>query len=168
MKLFSTKRFGVKLLVVFVCFLCISTAFGAASDVDLTFGAHPSKDINYTGGISNGSMIVQPDGKVLIWGGFRVVNGIAVNRLIRLNTDGSIDGSFNCSECNKFFMSNALLQPDGKIIVAGSMLVGLSFKSKTIRINSDGSLDNSFSLQFSETGQGTNYGTVLFQSSVGR
>jgi uncharacterized delta-60 repeat protein len=162
MKLFSTKRFGVKLLVVFVCFLCISTAFGAASDVDLTFGAHPSKDINYTGGIPNGSMIVQPDGKVLIWGGFRVVNGVAVNRLIRLNTDGSIDPSFNCSECSKISMSNALLQPDGKIIVAGARLVGSFSKSKTIRVNSDGSLDNSFSVQFSETLEAVNYGTVLF------
>ncbi len=162
MKLFSAKRFGVKLLFIFLLFLGISTVLGAPSDVDLTFAAHPSKDIVYTGSSLSGSMIVQPDGKILIWGGFRVVNGVAVNRLIRLNTDGSIDGSFNCLECNQFFMSNALLQPDGKIIVAGAMLVGSFSKSKTFRVNSDGSLDNSFSVLFSETTQATNYGTVLF------
>src|ERR1043165_4282093 len=101
MKVFTDMRFWMKLQILLLILSGISSVWGASSDVDLTFAAHPSKDIVYNGGIPNGSMIVQPDGKVLIWGGFRVVNGVAVNRLIRLNTDGSIDSSFNCPECNK-------------------------------------------------------------------
>ena len=42
------------------------------------------------------AVLVQPDGKILIGGDFLMVNGVACNRLARLNgTDGSLDTSFN-------------------------------------------------------------------------
>jgi uncharacterized delta-60 repeat protein len=158
----SVKPFGCKLLVVFWILIGNLFVFGAPGDVDLSFNAHPSKELIYNGSGFNSSLIVQPDGKILIYGGIRVINGTTVNRIVRLNTDGSIDSSFNCLECNKFYMSNALLQPDGKIIIGGSTPVGSFSKSKTIRVNSDGSLDNSFSVQFSETLEAVNYGTVMY------
>ena len=40
------------------------------------------------------TVAMQPDGKVLIGGGFTVYNGAVVNRLARLNTDGSLDTTF--------------------------------------------------------------------------
>jgi uncharacterized delta-60 repeat protein len=75
----------------------------------------------------------QPDGKILAGGGFSL-NSAAFNNLIRVEADGSLDGSFQ-AHALAFF--NALaVQPDGKIIAGGSMLT---------RYNSDGTPDSSFS-----------------------
>ena len=41
------------------------------------------------------SVAIQQDGKVLIGGPFTLVNGVSRNRIARLNTDGSLDSSFN-------------------------------------------------------------------------
>src|SRR6185369_14151058 len=133
--------------------------YGDNGSVDTSFNAFPSKELLSTS--SGAALIVQPDGKLLTFGGFKLINGVAINNLTRLNTDGSLDSSFNCTECNKVGIGDVLLQPDGKIVVAGTDRIQPG-KSKTIRINSDGSLDNSFSVGFSETGQGVSYWTSLF------
>jgi uncharacterized delta-60 repeat protein len=41
------------------------------------------------------SFAIQPDGKVLIGGDFTTVNGTNRNHIARLNTNGSLDSSFN-------------------------------------------------------------------------
>jgi len=164
MKTFWLKRFCQKLPAVLLVFGGILSVFGAAADVDLSFGAHPSKDIGSSFSNANGALIVQPDGKLLTYGGFRIVNGAAVNRLIRLNTDGSLDNTFNCQVCNTVYGLSALLQPDGKIIIAGNDGKPPFTRSRTLRINADGSLDNSFAVSFSETLQATNYGTTVISS----
>ena len=40
------------------------------------------------------SVVVQPDGKILIGGGFTQVNGVTRSRIARLYADGSLDPSF--------------------------------------------------------------------------
>lgn len=40
-------------------------------------------------------IVVQDDGKIICAGSFTSYNGIAVNRIVRLNTDYTIDGTFN-------------------------------------------------------------------------
>jgi uncharacterized delta-60 repeat protein len=72
----------------------------------------------------------------------------AVNRLVRLNTDGSRDPSFNSPV---FAMPSRFVavQPDGKIIVCsgGVNLGGVPPAGsivQTVRLNTDGSLDNTF------------------------
>jgi len=58
-----------------------------------------SLDVNFTTGTGlNGStfaMIVQPDGKIIAGGNFSTYNGTTSNRIVRINTNGSIDNSFN-------------------------------------------------------------------------
>lgn len=41
------------------------------------------------------SVILQPDGKILIGGRFTTVNGVRRNQIARLNPDGSLDESLN-------------------------------------------------------------------------
>jgi uncharacterized delta-60 repeat protein len=82
--------------------------------------------------LSNGdwyvtSVVLQPDGKVLI-GGFFIVAGF--NGIARLNADGSLDSSFNPT--GAWGASAIALQPDGKVIVDSA------------RLNTNGTLDNSF------------------------
>src|ERR1043166_3960230 len=72
----------------------------------------------------------------------------AVNRLIRLNADGSRDSSFN-SPIFAFVARFVTVQPDGKIIVCsgGIPLSGVPPAGsivQTVRLNTDGTLDNTF------------------------
>ncbi len=83
------------------------------------------------------TMLMQPDGKILATGNFDSYNGTPVSKLVRLNSDGSLDGTFNHHVL--IGVNTVALQPDGKILVAGGGVV---------RINSDGSADNTFSVTF--------------------
>src|ERR1019366_5506517 len=64
------------------------------------------------------TIVLQPDGKILIGGGFTSLGGVARNYIARLNADGSPDFAF---DPNANARVNAILvQPDGKILVAGA------------------------------------------------
>lgn len=94
------------------------------------------------------SIIIQPDGKILVCGAFEFYNNIPVSKIIRLNTDGSLDSSFNNSTIASYYIYNMALQSDGKILIATQY----NITSRRIeRLNSDGTLDESFNL-----GIGTN------------
>src|SRR5690606_21835283 len=67
------------------------------------------------------SVALQPDGKVLVGGSFTSYNGQAQNRIARLNTDGSLDTSFEIGTgFNNSYVVAITLQPDGKVLVGGS------------------------------------------------
>jgi uncharacterized delta-60 repeat protein len=93
------------------------------------------------------SIVVQPNGKILVGGSFTSYNGIATNKIIRLNTDGSIDSSFVIGS-GFGLNSNVLeiaIQTDGKILVGGNFAsYNGTFAQKFVRLNSDGNIDNSF------------------------
>ena len=57
--------------------------------VDASFdpGAGPDSTVR--------ALVLQPDGKIIIGGGFLNYDGIARNRTARLNTNGSLDPSFD-------------------------------------------------------------------------
>ncbi|HEY0429235.1 MAG TPA: FG-GAP-like repeat-containing protein [Pyrinomonadaceae bacterium] len=81
-------------------------------------------------------VIQQPDGKLIIAGGFNTVLGVTRNNIARLNLDGSLDTSFTSPFVGNIFVSTALgLQSDGKILVG---LTGL------YRLNPNGTRDTSF------------------------
>ncbi len=124
--------------------------------VDTGFNAFPSLNLTDTStfNIINAQMVLQPDGKILATGNFTVMNGKAVDKVVRINTDGTIDNSFNCIECNSISRPSILLQDDGKVVVGGSRSPAIGPNgniSKLIRVNSDGSLDNSFSSPYVES-----------------
>ena len=68
------------------------------------------------------SIIVQPDGKIVVGGGFTTINGSNVNRIARLNSDGSIDSTFNIGTGASGSVLALDLQPDGKVLVGGQFL----------------------------------------------
>lgn len=103
--------FSIVLLI--VCFSLTLNARAQTSEIDSSFKPLPSKDVE------GGNFAIQPDGKILAFGSFHVVNEQLKNRIVRLNTDGSLDNSFNCDSCD-FNINSALVQPDGKIVVAGA------------------------------------------------
>lgn len=83
---------------------------------------------------------LQPNGKILAGGTFRVRNS-SRRDLVRLNSDGSLDASFNPP--NAFFnVRSLLLLPDGRVYVGGSS--NQSGGDPIIRLNADGTLDSTF------------------------
>ncbi len=111
----------------------------ANGDLDSSFniGINPNDNPTLVG--------LQADGKVLVGGEFSTFNGVASNRLIRLNVDGSVDTSFNVGTGFVGFVYAITLQNDGKILVGGSFT---SFNGQSnrriVRLNPDGSQDTSF------------------------
>jgi uncharacterized delta-60 repeat protein len=82
--------------------------------VDANFhpGAGPNDDII--------GFAVQPDGKIIIGGDFTNVQGIACNRIARLEADGSLDKSFNPGTGADNAVWRVALQPDGQILIVGA------------------------------------------------
>ncbi len=136
-RIFTFATFAQLILIAFVSIVAISAQ---TSSVDPSFFPLVSAASG-----SLGNFTVQPDGKILTYGGFQLVNGVVKNNLVRLNPNGTIDNSFNCTACD-FSIINAVVQPDGKIIVSGSggSKTPNASSARLKRLNSDGSLDTSF------------------------
>jgi uncharacterized delta-60 repeat protein len=98
------------------------------------------------------STYIQSDGKIIIVGNFTTYNGTARNRIARLNTDGSLDTSFDPGTGANSVISTTTLQIDGKIIIVGNFTTyNGTARNRIARLNTDGSLDTSF-----DPGTGTN------------
>ena len=107
------------------------------------------------------SIVLQPDGKMLIGGSFTSYNGVGRNRIARLNADGSLDTSFDPGSGASSTVYSIVLQPDGKILIGGyfTSYNGVG-RNRIARLNADGSLDTSFN-----PGTGT-AATVAYMNSI--
>lgn len=87
---------------------------------------------------------LQADGKILIGGTFTNVNGTTINRLARLNADGSLDSLFNIGTGFNGEVLDIAVQPaDGKIVAVGIFTnVSGTGLNHVARLNTDGSLDS--------------------------
>jgi uncharacterized delta-60 repeat protein len=88
---------------------------------------------------------LQSDNKILIVGLFTSYNGTSRNFIARLNTNGSLDSSFNPGSGANTSVMTVAVQSDGKILIGGwfSSYNGTS-RNRIARLNTDGSLDASF------------------------
>ncbi|SEI76937.1 delta-60 repeat domain-containing protein [Azotobacter beijerinckii] len=127
----------------------------ADGSLDTSFGGggEAIADIDGNSDFGN-SLLVQPDGKILVAGrsynpGYDTEFSVA-----RLNADGSLDASFGSDGKASFALGkgyaqvNSLaLQPDGKILLAGQSYNpdNATYDFSVIRLNVDGSLDTGFS-----------------------
>ncbi|WP_162147236.1 T9SS type A sorting domain-containing protein [Flavobacterium enshiense] len=93
------------------------------------------------------SVKIQSDGKLILGGEFQYFNSISRNRIARLNTDGSLDTSFNPGNGFSNSVYATSIQSDGKIVAAGffDYFNGVLRKC-LVRLNADGSLDTSFNV----------------------
>jgi len=89
------------------------------------------------------AVTVQPDGKLLVSGVFATFNGQPANGLVRLNPNGSLDTSFTSPFNTDSEATNVVLQPDGKLLVTGSLLLG-NASPGIVRLNTNGSVDTGF------------------------
>lgn len=115
-----------------------------SQDTDFVFGNGTLDTVTFEGRDIN-AVALQPDGKIIIAGAFFKYHDVSTNRynIVRLNIDGTVDTTFN--GLGNGTINSIALQPDGKILIAGtfSYYDGVSRKS-IARLNSDGSLDETF------------------------
>jgi hypothetical protein len=91
------------------------------------------------------AVAIQSDGKILCGGAFTTYKGTARNRIVRLNTDGSLDTTFSIGTGFSATVWGITIQSDGKILVCGAFTSysGVS-ESRITRLNTNGSIDTSF------------------------
>src|SRR5262245_60829980 len=98
----------------------------------------------------------QPDGKLIIVGRFSCVLGPARGQSARVNTDGTLDMSFDVRANGG--VNCVAVQPDGKIVFGGNFFTVQSNGGSVIsrvglaRVNPDGSPDMTFDPRLSATG----------------
>lgn len=110
-----------------------------------------SIDPNFNPGLgANGTvyaLAVQPtDGKVVIGGDFTSINGNTnFNHIARLNTDGSLDTTFNPGSGASDSVRAIAIQPDGEILIGGlfTNVNGMGF-NYIARLTANGSVDTGF------------------------
>jgi len=124
--------------------------YNPSGTVDTTFGTSgmASLGINAKWTISNAA-ILQTDGKIMIVGS-SYVGTDNVFTLVRFNTNGTLDTTFNGTGFSNTTISvnsegnSILLQPDGKILVGGWITNGADKDLLLMRYNTNGTLDSTF------------------------
>lgn len=112
-------------------------AFGGL-DTSFDPGTGPNSDVY--------DAVIQPDGKVLIGGWFSTVGAVARDGVARLNSDGSLDPTFDPGTgVDGGDSYDVALQSDGKVLVAGSFTTfNGTARNRVARLGANGSLDTSF------------------------
>ncbi|MBS0631586.1 MAG: immunoglobulin domain-containing protein [Verrucomicrobia bacterium] len=95
----------------------------------------------------------QGDGKYVAIGDFVTYNGATANRLVRINTDGSIDQSFNAGSGPSNYILPPTALSGGRLILTGIgfgtnntfSYNGTPVNGNIMRLNANGSLDTAFS-----------------------
>ncbi len=91
------------------------------------------------------ALALQSDGKVLVGGSFTSFNGTALNRIARLNSDGSLDMAYTPGTGASATIWDMALQPDGKLVIGGEFTsFNGTARGRIARLNTDGSLDMAF------------------------
>jgi RNA polymerase sigma factor (sigma-70 family) len=116
-------------------------------------------------------MGLQPDGKIVVGGSLIQTNTIRRANVFRLNSDGTMDTTFNAgigTELDNLFpqaislrFDSVAVQEDGKIMATGNFSEFAGVKQAgLVRLNRDGSLDSTFK---PPTRSGDTAGAPLFQ-----
>lgn len=85
------------------------------------------------------------NGKILVWGKFDAVNQVARRNVAILNSDGSVDSAFDPATSGSETIQAAAVQPDGKVVIAGTGFSALSaVHGNVARLNANGNVDPTF------------------------
>lgn len=120
-----------------------STVNGQTHNRIVRLNPNGSIDTTFNSGTGANSNIpaicVQNDGKILIGGGFTTYNGVAITRLARLLSNGSIDTSFTQAFSVNGGITSIKLQANGRIVAAGGFSSYNNVQvSRVVRLNNTG------------------------------
>ncbi|HET6225426.1 MAG TPA: delta-60 repeat domain-containing protein, partial [Bacteroidia bacterium] len=98
------------------------------------------------------TVAVQPNFKMIIAGDFSLYNGYEVNKIARVNANGSFDKTFRSGVGANNSITKVLIQPDGKIVVAGNFTTYNNKPVKgLVRLNKNGSVDDTFTAALTDS-----------------
>ncbi len=127
----------------------IDTSFAASSPLG---GGKAITDIDFGNDYAD-ALIIEPDGNIVLAGNCKPATGAVAFCAVRYLPDGSLDTigmpftgkTISGERLSPHVGRAALVQPDGKLLIAGHCNVNLDFDFCMRRLNSGGSLDRSFS-----------------------
>jgi uncharacterized delta-60 repeat protein len=127
---------------------------GENGALDAGFQAENLSGDQLTGDLEVTALRVQGDGKVLVGGLFSTFGGVRRSNVARLNSDGTLDGSFLNGlsgvgneefDWQRLPVQCLALQSDGKVLVGGHFrTVNGVARTNLARLNVDGTLDRGF------------------------
>ncbi len=90
-------------------------------------------------------LALQSDGKIVVVGSFSTYNGIPRHYVARVNSDGSLDETFNPGSGPSATVRAVLVLPDGRILLGGWIwnYDGVA-RDRLVRLHSNGTLDTTF------------------------
>ena len=131
--------------------------YNSECTIDNTFSIGSGFDNSVT------TVAIQTDGKILVGGDFTSFNGTTKNKIVRLNSNGSIDTSFLIGIGFNNSVKKIIIQPDGKILVGGYFTsYNGTTQNSIVRLNANGSVDSSF---VSSLGSGSQTNDIAIQSN---
>lgn len=143
----------------------------ADGTVDATFATNIGTGFSVAASDIN-SIGVLSDGRIVIGGIFTTFNGATRNRLVVLNSDGTLDSAFYTNMGTAFGGNvwSVCVQSDDKIVVSGAFTTfNGATRNRIIRLNSDGTEDTAF---YTNLGTGlstaTNGALVIRQQADGK
>jgi uncharacterized delta-60 repeat protein len=153
--------------------LIVLLRYNADGLLDTSFGGGDGILFNDSGYISyrGNSVALQPDGKLVVTRETDAYSSSSEIALQRYNTDGSLDTGFGGGDGfvtttmavgGVFCCGNrAALQPDGRLVVAGSNRNSNSSEIALLRYNADGSFDPTFGKDVVELREGAAFSVPL-------
>jgi len=106
------------------------------------------KEFDFSRGADDGTVFalaLQADGRILVGGSFRSYAGASAGGVVRIFPDGSLDPSFKPGAGANGTVYDIVVQPDGRILVAGAFtkFAGVARKN-IVRLEPDGRIDTGF------------------------
>jgi uncharacterized delta-60 repeat protein len=147
------SKFNVSVIV-----FCLIVVFGfgrarAAGALDLTFGTGGKVVTPIGSGASDEAqdIAIQPDGKIVVVGSTSPIGPVSNILVIRYNPNGTLDTTFDgdgkvitAIGTKRDYGQSVVIQPDGKIVVAGATEGAIHYDFAIVRYNANGSLDTTF------------------------
>lgn len=142
--------------------LRVSTAFVLATTLTVHTVHAQSGTLDGTFNVGTGvngrlfAMAAQPDGKQVIGGAFTSYNGVARNRIARINRNGTLDAAFVVGSGVNGQVTAVAVDASGKVLIGGSFTTyNGTARQRLVRVNANGSIDATFNI-----GSGFPNGTV--------
>ncbi|MES2485560.1 MAG: T9SS type A sorting domain-containing protein [Bacteroidota bacterium] len=122
--------------------------YNANGSLDTSFGTEGKVGVSFV----PASIVIQPNGKIIVAGESYLGDGLSAFNAARFNTNGTLDAGFGTNGYaivsytgSAFTSATTLLQPDGKIVMFGSVVNNdSSMVLKGLRFNANGTTDTAF------------------------
>jgi|GEM_PF-1067578 len=124
--------------------------YNSDGSLDTSFGGDGKVTTPISDYARGWSLAIQSDAKIVL-GGYALNSGDRLFAVVRYNTDGTLDTSFNSDGVvwttigsDAGINGSLTIQADGKILIGGSATVAGNEDFAMVRYNTNGSLDTSF------------------------